>query len=214
MDTWTQLFDSVNTGLSIAGLVTATSMLAASIRKSRAQRDAPKDEDATRSLVDHANEKIRDVLATIEDIAQTERFADLKAIAAAPAMLAGAPTDHAHARVFMSTGRTFNADDENNFTVMIMGAGGSQVFSFVSGMYQSDIIDAINEYTPMTSAVASMDKVDPNLVKIRSLTPGEHAFVGAFRLHGMYHSILDHNRENPCDSHVDYGEIITSDPIR
>ena len=116
-----------------------------------------------------------------------------------------APTPE-HARIFLSTGTTFDAVDNGSYTFQLYGNRGSQQFTFASGTDQSDIVAAINQFRGMTAIHALQDPSDPALVALVSVRKGSRQYVAARRVDGALDgAILDENRSNGANRQFDRG---------
>lgn len=75
---------------------------------------------------------------------------------------------------FVSTGATFNAGDNGQYTIEVTGNNGSQQFTFASGTAQADVVAAINTFSDQIGVSAA---ASGNLVRIDSSGFGSDSFV-------------------------------------
>lgn len=176
-------------------------------------------EEATRHLpwigrkVEHAQRQIEDTLRAIERLADTRRFTDLRELTEQAPALTPTFAPESTARVFLSTGSTFDAADENFMTLRLRGPTGAQVFTFASGTSMWSIVNALNTFKFVTGVSATIDVIDPALVALSSRGRAQQNFVVAQRVSGgPEDALLDMNRANHADRQVATGSPRPQDP--
>lgn len=109
------------------------------------------------------------------------------------------------ARIFMSTGTTFNGFG-GSFGARFVGNRGAVEFFIASGTSQTDIISAFQRSASHTGVAALQDTVDPALIRLVSLRRGPRQFVGGTQTYGVKAKMfLDQNRMNHADAQIDFG---------
>ncbi len=172
----------------------------------RVRREADENQMAMRSI-------FRDIsdLAALAEPPAAGAYEEPLDVGSPAAALAGealfglASSPGERARVFLSTGESFDGGGRS-FTMQMVGNRGSQQVTLADGATQSSIITAIDQFTDVTGVYALQDTVNPDLVRLVSVRRGPSRFVGAGLVQGRVHNAFyDENRANPADRQIDFG---------
>lgn len=166
---------------------------------------------------DEHRDLLRRVLLDVDDLAASPArpgpgaqeeaidFGPAAAALAGPLLVDPESSPTERARIYLSTGSTFDGGG-GSFTMQILGNQGLQQITISSGIAQGDLIAAIQQFAERTGVYALQDTVDPNLIRLTSLRRGRRQWVAAKRIFGRPHNaFLDENRANHADGHLDFG---------